>query len=454
MDMKMRAFLVTGILGFGLITALKARPSTSEADWPRWRGPFETGMARGDAPTTWSDNKNIKWKAAIPGRGHSSPVLWGDQIFITTAIPIGAEPEGERPARPEPGAEPGRRRGAGGGAGPLVDHKFELISLDRKTGKILWQRTAKVAKPHEGYHRMYGSFASNSPVTDGKHVFAYFGSRGIFCYDLKGKLVWEKDLGVRMTMRLGFGEGTAPVLFENALILNMDHEGEDVLVVLDKNTGKELWRVNRDEPSNWAPPLVIDVGGTKQIVVSATRKVRSYDLKSGEVIWECAGLGTNTIPAPVRQGDMIYVMSGHREPNLMAIKLGRRGDLTGTDAVVWSNTRGNAYTASPVLHDNKLYFVTDSGMVSCLDAATGKPYYSQVRLPKATNIKSSPVGANGKLYISTEDGDVVVLKMGETFEVLATNTLDGQFFIATPAIAKGQIFLRGQNTLFCIQQAQ
>jgi len=453
--MKMRAVLFTSVLlAVGLIGGLTARTSTSEADWPRWRGPFETGMARGDAPTTWSDSKNIKWKTPIPGRGHSSPVLWGDQIFVTTAVPIGVEPEGERPAKPQPGAESGGRRGAGGGAGPLVDHKFELISLDRQTGKVLWQRTARVATPHEGYHRMYGSFASNSPVTDGKQVFAYFGSRGIFCYDLMGKLIWEKDLGVRMTMRLSFGEGTAPVLHENVLVLNIDHEGEDVMIVLDKNTGKELWRASRDEPSNWAAPLVVEVQGRKQIVVSATRKVRSYDLKTGAVIWECAGLGTNTIPAPVRQGDMIYVMSGHREPNLMAIRLDRKGDLTGTDAVVWTNTRGNAYTASPVLHDNKLYFVTDSGMVSCLDAKTGKPYYSQVRLPKATNIKSSPVGANGKLYISTEDGDVVVLKMGETFEVLATNTLEGQFFIATPAIVDGEIFLRGQNTLFCIQQSR
>ena len=447
--------VLLSLVGSGGSRAFGNNTTSDDADWPRWRGPFETGMARGDAPTTWSDSKNIKWKISIPGRGHSSPVLWGNQIFVTTAVPIGAEPEGEKPTRPQPGADaPRRGGGASGGAGPLVDHKFELISLDRRTGKILWQKTAKVAKPHEGYHRMYGSFASNSPVTDGKHVIAYFGSRGVFCYDLKGKLIWEKDLGVAMTMRLGFGEGTAPVLHENSLILNIDHEGEDVMVVVDKNTGKELWRVNRDEPSNWAAPLVIDVQGRKQVVVSATRKVRSYDLKTGEVVWECAGLGTNTIPAPVRQGDMIYVMSGHREPNLLAIKLGRKGDLTGTDAVVWTNTRGNAYTASPVLHDNKLYFVTDSGMVSCLDATTGKPYYSQVRLPKATNIKSSPVGANGKLYISTEDGDVVVLKMGETFEVLATNTLEDQFFIATPAIADGEIFLRGQNTLFCIQQTR
>ena len=453
--MKTRAFLFASVLlAVGLIGGLRARTSTSDADWPRWRGPFETGMARGDAPTIWSDSKNIKWKTHIPERGHSSPVLWGDQIFVTTAVTTGATPEEERSTRPQPGAAQGGRRGAGGGAGPLVDHKFELISLDRKTGRILWQKTARVATPHEGYHRMYGSFASNSPVTDGKHVFAYFGSRGIFCYDLKGKLIWEKDLGVRMTMRASFGEGTAPVLYENALILNMDHEGEDVLVVLDKDTGKELWRVNRDEPSNWAAPLVVDFQGRKQIVVSASRKVRSYDLKTGEVIWECAGLGTNTIPTPVRQGDLVYVMSGHREPNLLAIRLGRKGDLTSTDAVVWTNSRGNAYTASPVLYENKLYIVTDSGMVSCLDATTGKPYYSQVRLPKATNIKSSPVGANGKLYLATEDGDVVVLKMGERFEVLATNTLDGQCFIATPAIAGGEIFLRGQNTLFCIQQSR
>lgn len=424
----------------------------SAGDWPRWRGPFETGMARGDAPTTWSDSKNVKWKSHIPGRGHSSPVLWGNQVFVTTAVPTGSE-QAEKVASSLTGGEPGARRGPGGGAGPLVDHRFDLISLDRKTGKVLWQKTARVATPHEGYHRLYGSFASNSPVTDGKHVFAYFGSRGIYCYDLKGNLVWNKDLGVRMAMRAAFGEGTAPVLHGSSLILDIDHEGEDALIVLDKSTGKEVWRAKRDGPSNWSAPLVVEVHGRKEIVVSATRAVRSYDFKTGELNWECAGLGSNTIPTPVQQDDRVYVMSGHREPNLMAIKLGRRGDLTGSDSVVWTNSRGNSYTASPVLHDNKLYFVTDSGMVSCLDPLTGKAYYSQVRLPKATNIKSSPVGANGKLYIATEDGDVVVLKMGEKFEVLATNTLEEQFFVATPAIAGGQLFLRGQNTLFCIEQS-
>lgn len=434
-----------------------AKPAATEGDWPRWRGPFDTGMARGDAPAKWSDSENIKWKASIPGRGHSSPVLWGGQIFVTTAIPIGLPAEGaQQPETVAPQRErfgPGRR-GPGGGAGPLVDHQFELICLDKKTGKVLWQRTAKVATPHEGYHRTYGSFASNSPVTDGRHVIAYFGSRGVFCFDLKGNLIWEKDLGIKMKMRLGFGEGTAPVLHGNTLILNVDHEGDSFIFALDKNRGKELWRASRDEVSSWAAPLVVENQGRKQVVVTATNKVRSYDLTTGEIIWECAGLGTNTIPAPVQKGDLVYVMSGHREPNLMAIRLGRKGDLTGSDAVVWTNNRGNSYTASPVLHDNKLYFVSDNGLLTCLNATTGEPFYRQERLPKAYSLKASPVGANGKLYIATEDGDVVVVKMGESFEVLGTNTLEGQFFVSTPAVSDGELFLRGQNTLFCIRQSR
>ena len=197
-------------------------------------------------------------------------------------------------------------------------------------------------------------------------------------------------------------------------------------------------------------PLIVDYNGTAQVVVAATNKVRSYDLRTGKVIWECGGLGVNVIPAPVRQDDMVFVMSGFRNPNLMAIRLGRTGDLTGTDAVVWSKTRGNSYTPSPVIYDNKLYTLTDTGQLSCYNARTGQPYYHQSRLPKPYSFKSSLVGANGKLYMASEDGDVVVVKMGETFEVLATNTLTDQFFIATPAIVDGEIFLRGQNTLFCI----
>ena len=415
--------------------------ASDPGQWPKWRGPDDNGVARTDAPLHWSDTENIKWKATIPGRGHSSPVLWGDKIFLTTAVPTSAAADAPR-----------NRNGMGGDPNPQPEHRFEVICLDKKTGKVLWQRIAKTATPHEGFHNMYGSFASNSPITDGKRVYAFFGSRGIYCYDLDGKLIWEKDIGVKMTMRLGFGEGIAPMLGGDALILGFDQEQGSFIVVLDKNTGAELWRANRDEVSNWAMPLVVDYAGSKQVIVAATNKVRSYDIKTGKVIWECAGLGGNVIPAPVHKDGIVYVMSGFRNPNLMAIRLGRTGDLTGSDAVLWSTTRGNSYTPSPVLYDDKLYTLTDTGMLSCYNARTGAPYYHMSRLPKPYSFKSSPVGANGKLYMASEDGEVVVVKMGEKFEVLATNTLSDQFFVSTPAIVDGEMFLRGQNTLFCISE--
>jgi outer membrane protein assembly factor BamB len=448
---------------FGLLIIAAGSSAAAQvpdhAHWPQWRGPFFNGMARGDGPISWSDTSNLKWKVEIPGRGHSTPVIWGDRIFLTTAIPTG------KPAAPQPAPSPSqsttgeqgerrRGRGPGGDTWPQVEHKFDVMCLDRKTGKLLWQKTAKVAVPHEGHHRAYGSFASNSPVTDGKYVYASFGSRGIYAYDFNGKLIWEKDLGVQMKMRLGFGEGTAPLLMGDRLIHVFDHEAGSFIVALDKRTGKELWRVPREEPSSWSTPHAVEYAGRKQVVVTGTTKVRSYDPENGKVLWESAGLGSNPIPVPVNQHDVVYVMSGHRDPRLMAIKLGKEGDLTGTDAILWTHTRGLAYTASPVLYDNKLYVVTDNGMITAFNATTGEPHYMQVRLPKTYNLKASPVGANGKLYLATEDGDVVVVKMGEKFEVIATNTLEDQMFIATPVIAAGELFLRGQNKLFCISQAK
>jgi outer membrane protein assembly factor BamB len=393
----MKAVLAS-LLFFAVV--LSAAPKSTY--WSYWRGPDADGMAVGDAPLHWSDSQNIKWKAEIPG--------------------------------------------------PQVEHKFVVICLDRKTGKTVWQQTAITAVPHEGYHSQYGSFASNSPVTDGKNIYAFFGSRGMYVYDMNGKLAWQKDFGVQMKMRMAFGEGMGPVISGDRLILVFDYEGDSFMVVLDKNTGKEIWRVNQDEKSTWAAPLVYEFGGRKEILVAGTNKVRSYDFETGKVIWECAGLGANVIPHPVRQDDLVFVMSGYMNPNLMAIRLGREGNLTGTDAIVWSQTKGNSYTPSPVIHDNKLYVLTDSGMVSCYNAKTGVPYYHQQRLPKTYSFKASPVGANGKLYLASESEDVIVLKMGENFEVLATNTLADQMFIATPAITDGELYLRGQNTLFCIHE--
>jgi len=388
-------------------------------------------MARGDAPLHWSDKENIGWKAAVPGRGHSSPVVWGDRIFVTTAVPTG------RPAS----------------AGLQPEHKFMVLSFDRKTGKQLWEQVARVEAPHESHHPQYGSFASNSPITDGKHLIAFFGSRGVYCYTLDGKLVWEKDFG-KLRMFREFGEGAWPNLDGDKLILVLDQEQGSFVVALDKATGKELWRTPRVGVTNWSGAYVTPYGGRKQVIISASRKVCSYDLETGKPIWEAAGLGQNTIPSPVAADGMVWVMSGFRDPNLMAIRLGRDGDLTGTDAIVWQNQRGNSYSASPVLHDGMLYVLTDSGMLSNFDAKTGKPHYQQMRLPKPYNFKASPVGVNGKLYLASEEGDVIVVRMGEKFEVLATNTFEGQTFIGTPAIVDGEIYLRGQNTLFCVRQAK
>lgn len=416
----------------GLLTTLAFVCAThaAEGDWPYWRGPAANGMARGDAPVSWSDTTHIAWRAAVPGWGLSSPVVWGNRIFLTTAVPAGSAPE------------------ASGRA--LVEHKFVVLAFDRKSGKPLWEKVARVATPHEGHHHQYGSFASNSPVTDGKHVYAFFGSRGLYCYTLAGELVWQKDFGP-LRMRLGFGEGAWTALDGGKLVVVLDHEGDSFLIALDARTGRELWRTPREGSTNWSGPLITSHNGRKQVIVSATRAVCGYDLETGKEIWRAKGLGANTIPAPVAADGMVFVMSGYRNPNLMAIRLGREGDLTGTDAIVWQNQRGNSYTASPVLHDGKLYVVTDNGMLSCFDAKTGQPYYHLQRLPKPYSFKASPVGANGKLYLASENEDVIVVRMGEKFEVLATNTLKDQIFIATPAILEGEIYLRGQNTLFCIR---
>jgi len=433
------------VLILSLIGGSYALAADAPDAWPRWRGPEFNGVARGDAPLTWSDKEHIAWKVPVPGRGNSSPVIWGDRLFLTTAVPTGKAPV----AAPDPA--PGRRGAYGGGGGPQAEQRLLVLAFDRKTGKQLWEKTAIVTTPHEGFHQQYGSFASPSVLVDAKHAIAFFGSRGVYCYTHDGQLVWQKDFGVEMRMPMAFGEGSSPALDGDKLVVLFDHQGDSFLAALDKNTGRELWRTPRPSGASWSSPLIVAVAGRKQVLVAATKFVAAYDLDTGKLIWQTKGLGSNVIPMPVVADGVAIVMSGHQSPNLLAIRLGREGDLTGTDAILWQNQRGNSYTPSPVLYDGKLHILTDNGTLSCLDFKTGKPYYSQMRLPKSYSFKASPVAANGKLYLSTEDGDVVVVKMGEKFEVLATNTLADQVFIATPAIMDGAIYLRGQNTLFCVR---
>ena len=449
----MHRSLVAAIVTVSVPVVLAAQAPRSSAPtgwWPHWRGAQQTGVAPGDAPTRWSDSSNVAWKVEIPGRGHSTPIIWGDRIFLTTAVPTGRRVEAEATA------PAGRGRGRGGfgsqSAGSSEEQRFEVWAIDRLTGKTVWRQTALTATPHEGYHFQYGSFASNAPTTDGERVYASFGSRGLYAYDMNGRLVWQKDFGVKMRMFNGFGEGVGPVLDAGRLIVLADHEDEGFLAVLDAATGKEIWRTARTDGTNWAAPLVVTHAGRKQIVVNSARKVRGYDYESGRQIWETAGLGANTIPRAVQHGDLVLVMSGFRNPQLMAVRLGREGDLAGTDAIVWRMDRGLSYTASPVLLEGKLYFITDTGMVSAVDAATGTPVYQQVRLPKPYNIKASPVAINGHLYFPTEEGEVVVARVGPTFDIVSTNVLSDQSFIASPAVADADIFLRSRTHLFRISE--
>jgi len=429
--------------------------SNTPQDWSTWRGPNGAGVAEGKAPEEWAEGKNIGWKIAIEGRGVSTPVIWGDKLFLTTAVQRGETPPAPEPEpEPEGGGRGGGRRGFSPG-GVLALHDFDVLCLDKNSGKVLWRKTAIKATPHEGYHKTYGSFASNSPVTDGEHLYAFFGSRGIYCYDLDGKLVWKKSFDVKMAMRRAFGEGVAPVVYGDALVLNFDQEEQSFIVVLDKNTGEERWRQERDELSTWAPPLVTKHADRVEVIVSGMNAVRSYAIDDGKLLWHCAGLGTNAIPIPVRFKDSVLVMTGHRDVNLMSIALGGEGDLTDTKAVEWNSVKGTAYTACPILADGLFYTVADRGFISCFDAASGEPQYLEQRLPRGFSLKASPVATDDYLYVLSEGGEVALIERGKELKVkVVMPALEDELWLASPIVDEGSIYLRSMKHLYCIREGK
>jgi outer membrane protein assembly factor BamB len=359
-----------------------------------------------------------------------------------------------RPQFGGPGGPGGRRGGRGGmgGSKPTEVMQFTLLCLDRQTGKVLWQQVAREEVPHEGIREGEGSFAAPSGVTDGKHVFAYFGSRGLYCYDMKGKQEWSKDLG-KLRIAMGFGEGSSPVLYKDTLIVNWDNEDGSYIIALDKNTGNTLWKQSRDEGTSWATPIVAELDGKPQVVTSATRKIRSYDLATGKQLWECTGLTRNVIPSPVAGSDgMVYCISGFMGSALLAIKLGHEGDLTGTDAIAWTYKKSTPYVPSPLLYDGKLYFfAVNNGILSCLDAKSGQVVFDAERIGALNGVYASPVGAGGKVYLAGRNGATVVLKQSEKFEVLATNTLEDKFDASPVAVGK-ELLLRGHDYLYSIAE--
>lgn len=417
----------------------QAGPSALSAEkfWPQWRGPYATGVSRtADPPVEWSEAKNIRWKREIPGRGSASPVVWGDRLFLLSAVPVGVE-----------GAPSHQPRG---GIQPRIAHRFTVFAIDRKTGNVIWQRVARESTPHEGSHPENGTYASSSAITDGRRVFAFFDSEGLYAYGMDGTPLWEKDLGDKR-MRMEFGEGCTPVLYGNRLVIVWDHQGPSFIVALDADSGKELWRSERQEIDTWATPLVAEQDGRAQVITSGMNKVRSYDLESGKTVWEGPGLTMNPIPSPVYGDGLVFATSGFRGSSLRAIRLAdARGDITGTSAIVWSLDHDTPYVPSPLLYDGIIYLLkSNSGLLSAYDAKTGKPHYQLQRLDGVPNVFASPVGAQGRVYIAGREGTTLVIKHGPSFEVLAKNALDDGFD-ASPALVDNEIYLRGYRYLYAI----
>ena len=413
-------------------------------NWHQWRGPEATGVApAADPPLEWADNRNVKWKAEIPGRGKSTPIVWGERVFVATAVNTGTVVEGAT----KPEDQPQRQFGI---KFPNTLYRYVVLCLDRDTGNVLWERTATEELPHEGHHGD-NSFASASPTTDGERLYVSFGSRGMYCYDLDGDLVWKRKLD-NVETRLSFGEACSPVVHGDTAVLIRDNDSDSRILALDARTGDIRWQAEREEKSAWATPVIVEHNGRTQVVTSASRRVRSYDLATGELIWECGGQVGNVTPSPVLLGDRVICMSGYRGSIAMSLPLDANGDITDSERIAWHYEKDTPYVPSPLLYGEMLYFnKLNSAILTCLDAKNGQPILESVRLQGLSNVYASPVGAADRVYFVGRDGTTLVLKRSQALEVLATNKLDDSID-ASPALAGRQMFLRGQQHVYCLEE--
>jgi outer membrane protein assembly factor BamB len=410
-------------------------------NWPQWRGPLANGTApQADPPLTWDAQTNIKWKAPLPGRGSATPIVWNEQVFIVTAI----KTERTAAAAELPKVNPSLLKKT---TAPTNYFEFVILSFDRNTGKLRWRQTAAEKVPHEGHHPSH-SYAAGSPTTDGRYLYVSFGSFGIFCYDLDGKLQWQRDLG-RLSTRLGWGEAVTPVVHGDALLLNWDQEAGSALICLDARTGKTKWRAERDEKTSWNTPLVVEHKGRAQVIVNGTKRIRAYDLRTGAELWQCGGMTVNAIPSPVAAGGVVYCMSGYRGASAVALPLDGTGDRT--EEVLWHAGKGTPYVPSPLLVADRLYFTqANNALLTILDLKTGQPLVDRERLPGLDSLYASPITAAGRIYLVDRDGTTLVLRQADKVEVLATNRLDDPVDASPVAVGK-QLFLRGERYLYCIE---
>ena len=435
-----------------VLTISLSGPLVSAVDqWPQFRGPQSTGVADDSAlPETWSATRNVVWKTGIPGSGWSSPVVWGDRIFLTSVISTVA------PEVPKKGLYfGGNREGI-----PTDEHRWMVYAVDWKTGKIAWEREVHRGSPRSSHH-LKNTYASETPVTDGERVYAYFGNLGLFVFDIDGKPVWSQPWGPFRT-RYGWGTAASPVLYQERVYVVNDNDDRSFLVALDKRSGKQIWRVERDEASNWSTPFIWENERRTEIITSGTRKVRAYDL-DGKVLWELGGMSSVVIPTPFAQHGLLFLASGYVGDNVrpvFAVRPSAKGDIslkeseTSNEYIAWYQRQAGPYNPSPLVYGDFYYTLLDRGMMTCHEARTGREIYGKQRIdPETTAFTASPWVYNGKIFALSEDGDTFVIQAGAEFKVLRKNPLD-ELCMATPAIARGSLIIRTASKLYRIAKTE
>jgi outer membrane protein assembly factor BamB len=438
------AFAMAGYL----LYFLAAATAEAQENWPQFRGPRADGVAEDPRlPDRWSATENVAWKQDIPGRGWSSPIVWGDRVFLTTVINLGESEEpkkglyfgGDRPTPPE------------------SPHQWKVYCLDLASGDVLWEKLVHEGRPESPIH-LKNSYASETPVTDGERLYCTFGNVGIFCFDLEGQELWKHPLKPVAT-RYSWGTAASPVLHQDRIFFVNDNEENSYLRAIDAQTGKTLWEVARDEKSNWATPFVWENSERTEIVTPGTDKVRSYDL-DGKLLWSLTGMSSITIATPQAHHGLLYISSGYVMDPLRpvyAIRPGAEGDISlpegesSNDHIAWSQSRGAPYNPTPLIYEDRMYVLYDRGLLACFDAHDGRVVFGQQRLPNGIAFTSSPWAYGGKVFCLNEDGVTFVIKAGDEFELLHTNSLgDDDMCMATPAIVGDRLLIRTSSRVYCI----
>jgi outer membrane protein assembly factor BamB len=440
---------LAGALAAALLLLSGLHADELDANWAQWRGPGGLGLSAGSSyPEEWSSTRNIAWKTPVPGRGHSSPIVWGDRIFLTSSIEGGPAPAGHKaPDHLTFDLEPGYLHPDSVGADRL--YTLKVLAFDARSGKPLWDRTVYDGMMYDNRHRK-NTYASSTVATDGKAVYAFFESAGLFAFDVDGTLLWKKSLGG--IAKAGMGPGTSPVIFESLLILQCDQEmgTGSFIVALDRKDGREVWRQARTTRRSWATPLIVQTPERAEMIAAGAEKVIAYDPRTGRELWRANGTESHPIPSAVTGYGLVFLTAGSQAKRAMAITLGGNGDLTDSASVVWRYRKGTAYVPSPILVGQRLYLMTDTGIMTCLDALTGAVVYEGGRPPVPATFTASLVAYGDRMLATSEDGDTFVIKAGTAHEIVRVNPLDEPVY-ASLALAGGSIYIRGQSHLYAIR---